>query len=67
MPNIIPGSIYIGFALDTTAEYGQKVEIPELSKEEVLDIAVAEQEDYERLTNEAYEKIGSFFTLFNNF
>lgn len=63
MPDTISNPVNIGFAVNTTTEYGKAVTIPELTEDEILDIAVAEQEDYEELMSEIYEKIGSLAVM----
>ena len=64
IPGEFPGPVNIGFTAVTDIGYGNEVIIPDTGTGDVLDIAAAEQEDYDALMKEFYERLGLLLIMF---
>jgi hypothetical protein len=53
----LPQAIKLGFALDNKTTYGEKLDLPDLSKEKVLDWGTATQDDFAAYEKELQEKL----------
>jgi len=63
----LPRSVELGYALTTKTTYGEKLDIPDLSKEKVLDWGTATQDDFNAYLNELEQKLSFIMLMLGSF